>query len=166
MRRVAAMGQVTFETASAEETFRLGEALGRQLRGGEFIGLIGELGAGKTQLVRGIAQGAGVKKEEVASPTFAIVYPYATARGFTLHHADLYRLADEDELYATGFFDLIGGSGAMLVEWLEKVPSAAPADHLRIELNFVQGALDQRKIVATTTGPSHEDLLRRWRGIV
>lgn len=158
------MGEVTFETSSAEETFALGQRLGRALRGGEFIGLVGDLGAGKTQLVRGIADGAGVKKEEVASPTFAIVYPYATAAGFTLHHADLYRLEDEDELYATGFFDLVAGGGSMLVEWIDKVPSAMPAEHLRIELQFVSGEeLDRRKITARASGEVHAALLGRWR---
>lgn len=156
------MGQVRVETASAEETFRLGEALGRVLQGGEFIGLAGELGAGKTQLARGIAAGAQVRKEEVASPTFAIVYPYASARGFTLNHADLYRLADEEELYATGFFDLAAAGGAMLVEWIDRVPAAAPADHLRVELHFVEGDLDRRRVEAVGSGPLHEALLRRW----
>jgi tRNA threonylcarbamoyl adenosine modification protein YjeE len=101
-------------TGSARETFRLGQALGRRLAPGDVVALVGDLGAGKTQLVRGACQGAGVPAGEVSSPTFAIV---ATHRGrLPVHHADLYRVADLDELYATGFLDLVGGDGAVLVE--------------------------------------------------
>ena len=89
---------------SPEETHRLGVKLGQLLQPGDFVGLIGDLGAGKTHLVRGVAEGAGVAHSEVASPTFAIVYPYDGR--IPLYHADLYRLADYEELYATGFMDL------------------------------------------------------------
>ena len=108
---------------------RLGERLGRHLEPGDFIGLVGDLGAGKTVLVRGIATGAGVPSSEVASPSFSIVYPY---RGrLPVYHADLYRVGDEDELYATGFFDLLA-QGATVVEWIDRVPEAAPPDHLMV----------------------------------
>src|SRR5690348_12674735 len=124
MGAVVAVSGIMYERAvestSAEETFALGERLGALLRPGDFVGLMGELGAGKTQLVRGIAHGAGVNPREVASPTFAIVYPY---RGrLPLYHADLYRLQDYDELYATGFLDLVDAGGATLVEWLDRIP--------------------------------------------
>ena len=85
-------------------TDRLGERLGVLLQPGDFIGLIGELGAGKTTLVRAVARGAGIT-EEVTSPTFSILNRYR-GRALTLFHADLYRLASRDELYATGYFDL------------------------------------------------------------
>ena len=102
---------------SPEQTHALGVRLGALLAPGDFVGLVGQLGAGKTHFVRGVAEGAGVAPGEVSSPTFAIVHPYQGR--FPLHHADLYRLKDEDELYATGFFDLLGPDSAMLVEWLE-----------------------------------------------
>ena len=106
-RGVGAMGPLARErerhearrtTRSARATFALGVRLGELLEPGDAVALVGELGAGKTQLVRGICQGAGVPEREVASPSFAIV---ATYRGrIPVHHADLYRLADEDELHA------------------------------------------------------------------
>ncbi len=148
-----------FVTESAEQTTALGRALGEVLESGDFIGLSGTLGAGKTQLARGIAEGAGVNPHEVASPTFAILYPYE-ARGFTLFHADLYRVADEDELYATGFFELFEGPGAFLVEWLDRVPGAAPEQLLRIEL--VSTGLDRREVRATAIGARPEALLAAW----
>jgi tRNA threonylcarbamoyladenosine biosynthesis protein TsaE len=141
-----------------EETRALGAALGRVLRAGDFVGLCGELGAGKTAFIRGVAEGAGVPSREVSSPSFAIVQPYQ-GRAVTLHHADLYRLVGEDELYATGFFDLLG-QGATLVEWLDRVPRAAPPDFLR--LDFTVLADESRQIAAAASGPRHEELLRSW----
>jgi tRNA threonylcarbamoyladenosine biosynthesis protein TsaE len=145
---------------SPERTHALGVALGRLLEPGHFVGLIGDLGAGKTQLTRGVAEGAGVPPGEVSSPTFAIVQPY---RGrILLHHADLYRLSDEDELYATGYFDLLEAEGAMLVEWLDQIPAAAPAEHLILRLSYVDE--HHRRIEASAAGPRHQALLSAWLG--
>lgn len=134
---------------------RLGECLGRLLEVGDFVGLVGDLGAGKTVLTRGIAAGAGVPESEVASPTFAIVYPY---RGrIFVHHADLYRLADVDELYATGFFDLLG-QGATVVEWIDRVPEALPQERLvvRIERSGERG----RRVTLEPSGARPDELAR------
>ncbi|HEY6097895.1 MAG TPA: tRNA (adenosine(37)-N6)-threonylcarbamoyltransferase complex ATPase subunit type 1 TsaE, partial [Anaeromyxobacter sp.] len=98
-------------TRSARATHALGARLGRLLAPGDVVALVGDLGAGKTQLVRGACAGAAVPEDEVSSPSFAIV---ATYRGrIPVHHADLYRIADEDDLYGTGFGDLVGGEGAL-----------------------------------------------------
>jgi tRNA threonylcarbamoyladenosine biosynthesis protein TsaE len=148
----------TLRSESPEETHRLGVRLGELLQPGDFVGLIGDLGAGKTHLVRGVAEGAQVARSEVASPTFAIVYPY---RGrIPLYHADLYRIADYDELYATGFLDLLGGDGAVLVEWLDRVPEAAPREYLRLTLRPVGD--DARELHAEAFGPRPAELLTRW----
>jgi tRNA threonylcarbamoyladenosine biosynthesis protein TsaE len=156
---VEALSALLFESDSPERTHAAGVALGALLEPGHFLGLIGELGAGKTQFARGVAQGAGVPAREVSSPSFAIVYPY---RGrIPLYHADLYRLADEDELYATGYFDLLNGDGALLVEWLDQVPQAAPPDRLVLTLSYVDE--NRRRIEAAAQGPRHEALLARWR---
>ncbi len=119
--------------SSPQQTRAFGAKLASLLRPGDFVGLQGDLGAGKTLLVRSIAEGAGVPSEQIASPTFAIVHPYTGGR-IPLHHADLYRIADYDELYATGFLDLVGAGSAMLVEWIDNVPDAAPREWLRIDL--------------------------------
>jgi tRNA threonylcarbamoyladenosine biosynthesis protein TsaE len=119
---------------SAEETERIGEALGRTLQPGDFIGLSGDLGAGKTVLARGIARGAGVPAEAlVSSPTFAIVNAYRGGR-LPVFHADLYRVKDAEELYDAGFYDLVGGEGAMLVEWIDRVREVVPEDWVEIRL--------------------------------
>ncbi|MBN9685754.1 MULTISPECIES: tRNA (adenosine(37)-N6)-threonylcarbamoyltransferase complex ATPase subunit type 1 TsaE [unclassified Corallococcus] len=145
---------------SPEETHRLGVKLGQLLQPGDFVGLIGDLGAGKTHLVRGVAAGAGVAESEVASPTFAIVYPYAGR--IPLYHADLYRLTDYDELYATGFLDLVGGDHAMLVEWLDRIPQAAPRDFLRVTLRHA--GEDARSLDVEAFGARPAALLEAWLG--
>jgi len=158
----ATKGSRTFDSASPEATSALGEALGSLLAPGHFIGLIGDLGAGKTQFVRGVADGAGVSRADVSSPTFAIVYPYQGR--ILLHHADLYRLADLDELYATGFFDLIATEGAMLVEWLDKIPAAAPVELLQIAIEIVDE--ERRRLHADAVGTRHVRLLEEWASVL
>jgi len=143
---------------SARETDALGARLGRLLAPGDVVALVGELGAGKTQLVRGICRGAGVPSREVASPSFAIV---ATYRGrLPVHHADLYRVGDFDELYATGFMDLVGGGGALLVEWADRAPGALPADRLQIELSHDRRSPSVRHLRLLGTGVRHSALAR------
>jgi tRNA threonylcarbamoyladenosine biosynthesis protein TsaE len=149
-------------TRSARATFELGVRLGAALEAGEVVALVGELGTGKTQLARGICRGAGVPDEEVASPTFAIV---ATYRGrLPIHHVDLYRLGDEDELHATGFFDLLGGEGACLVEWADRIPGALPPERLAIALAHVPRETSVRRLTVTATGEHHALLASRLAG--
>ncbi len=154
------MASVGLTTSSAEETFAMGARLGQVLEPSDFIGLSGQLGAGKTQLSRGIAQGAGVPLEDVSSPTYAIVQTY-TGR-LTLHHADLYRLATQDDLYSVGYFDLLEQEAAMLVEWVDQVPGAAPADLLRIRIDVLTAT--ERRFELSATGPRAERLLVRYSG--
>ncbi len=143
---------------SAAETRRLGERLGRLLGPGDVVALEGELGAGKTQLARGICRGAGVADDAVSSPTFAIV---ATYRGrIPVNHADLYRIGDADELAATGLDDLLAGGGASVVEWADRFPEALPAGRLAIRLEHVEGRPGARRVVVTGTGERHVALAR------
>lgn len=148
-----------FQSGCPERTFALGDALGRVIQPGDFVGLVGELGAGKTQFVRGAATGAGVPAAQVASPSFAIIYPYQGR--IPIHHADLFRVSDYDELYATGFTDLASAEAAILVEWLDRVPQAAPADLLLLHFQFGEGE-QERQITASAFGPRAGGLLRRW----
>jgi len=146
-------------TRSARATFELGVRLGRALRPGDAVALLGELGAGKTLLVRGACKGAGVPAREVASPSFAIVASY---RGrFPVHHADLYRIGGADELYATGFLDLLGGEGAVLVEWADRVPGALPGERLEIRMAHVEGRSSSRRVEILGTGSRFAALARR-----
>ncbi|HYD40630.1 MAG TPA: tRNA (adenosine(37)-N6)-threonylcarbamoyltransferase complex ATPase subunit type 1 TsaE [Anaeromyxobacter sp.] len=170
MAQVSGEGQARFAgaqvTRSAAGTRALGRRLGSLLEPGDVVALEGDLGAGKTELVRGACAGARVPPAEVSSPSFAIV---ATYRGrIPVHHADLYRIGDEDELYATGFGDLVGGEGALLVEWADRVPGALPAERLTIRLGHHPTSPSARTIEVVGVGARPaalgEALLARARG--
>ncbi len=147
---------VTLRVGSPAAMRRVGLALGELLMAGDFVGLSGELGAGKTVLARGIAEGAGVPAGEVASPSFAIIYTY---RGrLTLLHADLYRVSGGDELHATGFYDLLPQAAAV-VEWIERLPEARPAESLLIELSVETAKV--RRLHLIPRGARHTALAAR-----
>lgn len=128
------------------------------LEPGHFVGLAGDLGAGKTQFARGVAEGLLVPPGDVASPTFAIVYGYQGR--ILLYHADFYRLSGWDELYATGFLDLLREPAAILVEWWDRIPKAAPEGFLSLQWEVTSE--NSRKVTATAKGAGHEGLLTRW----
>jgi tRNA threonylcarbamoyladenosine biosynthesis protein TsaE len=148
--------RVRLVTTSARATHALGARLGRLLAPGDVVALAGELGAGKTQLVRGACAGAGVAESEVSSPSFAIVATYAGR--IPVHHADLYRISDEDELYGTGFGDLVGGEGALLVEWADRIPAALPAERLTITLAHDARRPNVRRVEIVGTGERAAEL--------
>lgn len=150
----------TISTTSTDETFSLGERLGRVLEPHDFVGLDGQLGAGKTLFSRGVASGAGVPLEDVSSPTYSIMQTYSGR--LTLHHADLYRLATEADLFATGYFDLLESEAAMLVEWVSQVPGALPDDALSLRLEVPTP--DSRRFEITARGARSQALLVRWLG--
>ena len=121
-------------TYSAAETRALGEELSASLKPGDVVVLRGELGAGKSELTRGIAKGLGVT-ENVTSPSFTILNVYESGR-CPLYHFDWYRLESEDELYELGMDEYLGGDGIAVVEWAERCPDAVPdgATEIRIEV--------------------------------
>lgn len=128
----------TLHLANLDATEALGERLGEALEPGDFVGLMGELGAGKTSLVRGIARGAGVpRRAQVSSPTFALVNTYEGGR-LVIMHADLYRVSDAEELYDAGFYDLVGNDAALLVEWVDRVPQLPPESWLEVRLTHLE----------------------------
>ncbi len=119
-------------TKSAAETRKLGERLAGQLRAGDVILLEGELGAGKSELARGVAKGFGVQ-ETVTSPSFTILNVYESGR-IPLYHFDWYRLESAEELYELGMDEYLGGDGIALVEWPGRCPDAVPETCLRIRI--------------------------------
>ena len=142
-------------TRAPEETEALGEALGRAARGGELIGLVGELGAGKTCLVRGLARGLGIDPERVHSPSFTIVTEYPGGR-LPLAHVDLYRLEAPGE-QAPFLRDVLYGEGVAVVEWFDRLGPAAGDEALLVTLRFTPGG--GRAIRLEARGARHELLL-------
>ena len=124
-------------TNSAAETRALGEKLASRLKAGDVVVLEGELGAGKSELARGIARGLGVT-ETVTSPSFTILNVYESGR-CPLYHFDWYRLESEEELYELGMDEYLGGDGIAEVEWAERCPEAVPENVLRIRLEVTGG---------------------------
>jgi len=116
---------------SPDETLRLGEQWGREAQAGWVIGLTGDLGAGKTQLVKGIARGLGIASR-IQSPTFTLIHENREGR-LPLYHIDLYRLDTPQQVFAAGLEDYFSQSdGVTVVEWAERYP-LKPNRHARIE---------------------------------
>jgi tRNA threonylcarbamoyladenosine biosynthesis protein TsaE len=138
-------------TASPEETEALGARLGRAARGGELLGLVGDLGAGKTCLVRGVAAGLGADPDVVHSPTFVIATEYRGGR-VPLHHVDLYRC--DPPLEDTAFLrEALYGPGIAAVEWFERLLADAGDEFLLVTLRT--GAGDDRAIRLEAHGARH-----------
>ncbi len=133
------------ETASETETATAGEALGGKLRPGDVVLLYGDLGAGKTAFVRGMARGIGANPEEVTSPTFTIVQEYAGPAA-TLYHVDLYRL-EGPEIDDLGLEDLVSSDGIVAIEWAERW-SGRPDDVTEVRIEDLGD--DRRRISINT----------------
>lgn len=123
-----------------------GESLGRAAKAPLLIALVGELGAGKTTLVQAICRGYGVR-DEVTSPTFALVHQYAAPAG-TVFHLDLYRLESPAELVNLGWDEIAAERALVIVEWPERAGNAMPADHLLIELRHLPDDPARRLLLA------------------
>jgi tRNA threonylcarbamoyladenosine biosynthesis protein TsaE len=135
-------------THSAEETIAFGRKLATDLSPPLIVLLRGDLGAGKTTLVKGIAEGFGAARaDDVTSPTFTLVHEY---RGpdVILYHVDLYRIETQRELETLGLDDLLSPNGILLIEWGEKFPRLQREQNLQIALERV--AETERRIMLTT----------------
>lgn len=144
---------------SVAETDRLGRRIGRSLQGGEIVALYGELGSGKTALVRGMAAGLGASPEAVSSPTFVLIHEYQGR--VRLAHADLYRLDSAAELPHIGLSDYDDGQTVTAIEWAEKAGHDLPADRLEIHLQHRSPSV--REITLVPRGARARRLLARVR---
>jgi tRNA threonylcarbamoyladenosine biosynthesis protein TsaE len=131
-------------TRSQQETEELAAGLGAECRGGEVVLLTGELGAGKTAFVRGLARGLGVDAGEVASPTFVLLTSYPGR--LTLHHADLYRLKGDGDEGELGLDELPGPRGVLAVEWAERLSVTPWRRPIRVTLAHAGGDTRQVRI--------------------
>lgn len=160
---------VEFVTSSQEETIALGRTLGSLLREGDVLVLTGDLGAGKTQLTKGIARGMGILGD-VTSPTFTIEMVYEGER-MPLYHFDLYRLVDAGELEDIGLYDVLGGDGPCVIEWGERFVDEIGSERVDVLISRLDGEGEgeseagagiepSRRIRLTAHDARGEDLLR------
>lgn len=131
-----------FLSNSLEQTHAWGRKLGRRLTPGACVLLIGDLGAGKTTLARGIAEGLDIKPAEIHSPTFVLIHEHEGR--LPLYHVDAYRVSNPDELIEVGFLEYVNGDGVTVIEWGDRVRELAPDDAWEIHLSHVDE--DRRRI--------------------
>lgn len=132
-------------TKSAEETINTGVEIAKHLGDKSVVALYGDLGSGKTQLIKGICKGLGVE-ETVNSPTFIIVNEYSSPSFPKIYHFDLYRMKTQDEILNIGFDDYITTGNIVLIEWPEHVEDILPRDTIKIHLAHTSANENERWI--------------------
>lgn len=151
------MASLTFHSHSEEDTRAFGARLAGHLQGGELIGLRGELGSGKTSLVRGMAEALGVPAHKVRSPSFILIAEYGGGR-LPVYHIDLYRLAPSD-VDRVALREYLYGRGVCVIEWFERL--GEHPQHLEVDLTFV--GENERLLVVTADGERYDALLAALR---
>lgn len=141
---------IELETSSVQQTMAVAAAIAPHLRPGDVLALRGDLGAGKTSFVRGLATGLGLDAGAVSSPTFVICQLYEGAT-VTLAHADAYRLASEDEIETIGWEELLESPEVIVaVEWADRIPGSIPPE--TIDIAMEHGGDDRRRISISMPG--------------
>lgn len=131
-----------FKTESSEETQALGEKIGKTLKQGDVIALIGDLGTGKTCLTQGIARGAGIAPDEiVSSPSYILINEYNGK--VPIYHIDLYRLENSKEIAELGLSEYVDGDGICIIEWAERMADALPNSCIKIHITFAEHGDDK-----------------------
>ena len=142
------------KTTSPEETFNLGQCLAKVLGPGQVVCLAGDLGAGKTLLVQGLAKALGIEGT-VNSPTFTILNVYEAS--FPIYHFDLYRLDYAEELFDIGFYEYTEGRGLSIIEWPDKFPEELPDEYLWIDIKNGDD-INERMLGVSARGIPYEQI--------
>ncbi len=154
------MGSWKVVSSSARQTTYLGHRLGKLAQGGEIVGLIGELGAGKTCFVRGVARGAGVGADAwVRSPTFTLINEYQGR--LPVYHIDLYRVGHRAEIEGLNLREYLYSDGISLIEWFEHLPAQEVGEFL--EVKIAHAGANQREISLQAHGERYDRLIEAVR---
>jgi len=145
---------------SEKETLKLGKKIARHLHCQDIICLFGDLGSGKTVLTKGIAEGLGINKESVISPTYVLIREHAKGK-IPLYHFDLYRLKGPEEIFRLGYEEYLFGFGVAVVEWADRLGNLLPKDCLKIELSVKPCSNRSIKLIAQ--GERYKELLKKIR---
>ncbi|MBN2567873.1 MAG: tRNA (adenosine(37)-N6)-threonylcarbamoyltransferase complex ATPase subunit type 1 TsaE [Deltaproteobacteria bacterium] len=152
------MTKVELISNNVDDTINIGVVIGRNLREGDVVALIGDLGSGKTCIAGGIARGLGVSGDFcVTSPTFTLVNEYSGRIPF--YHLDLYRLAGPEDLEDLGYEEYFFGRGVAVVEWAEKIDDIIPSDSIFIHLKHHDER--KRKIAISCKGDNGREIIKK-----
>jgi tRNA threonylcarbamoyladenosine biosynthesis protein TsaE len=150
--------KVFLRTHCAKETVQFGEQLGKLLRSGDVVALEGELGSGKTHLIKGLAAGIGVQRSgHIPSPSFTLIHEYRGRVPF--YHIDLYRLATGEEAEELGIEEYLGREGVTAIEWADKIAALLPEELLWMTLRYVD--LRTRSIQLVGKGIRYAELVEK-----
>lgn len=144
-------------TESVNQTLRLGRKIAKSLQKGDIICLFGELGSGKTVLTKGIAQGLGIKRNNIISPSFVLIRSYLRAK-LPLYHFDLYRLKIPKDILDLGYQEYIYDDAVTVIEWADRLGYLLPPEYLKVEL-FIRPD-SQRLFKFSGIGKRYKELLR------
>ncbi|MBL7151540.1 MAG: tRNA (adenosine(37)-N6)-threonylcarbamoyltransferase complex ATPase subunit type 1 TsaE [Candidatus Omnitrophica bacterium] len=143
---------------SRQDTIKLGRIIARYLKPEDILCLFGELGAGKTVLVKGIAEGLGIDKKKVVSPSFILLRIHEKAR-LPLYHFDLYRMGSPEAIACAGFEEYLCAEGVCVIEWADRMKYLLPQEFLKIEL-LIKGK-NSRLLNLSAFGERYKKLLRQ-----
>lgn len=156
------MSEYQFTASSEADTFRLGAALAEHVPDGSVVALLGTLGAGKTRLVQAIAEGCGIERRDVVSPTFVLIHEYPGDR--MIYHIDAYRLKDEDEFLELGPEEYFESDGITLIEWADRVEDCLPRERLEIRIEVTGAEMREFELVAV--GDKYEIAISRLEAVL
>lgn len=142
---------------SISKTLKIGRIIAKNLQKGDIICLFGELGSGKTVLTKGIAEGLGIKKNKIISPTFVLIREHKA--GVPFYHFDLYRLKSPKEILVLGYEEYFYDDGITVVEWADRLRYLLPKECLKIELGIKTAR--QRRLRFIPIGERYKDLVKR-----
>jgi tRNA threonylcarbamoyladenosine biosynthesis protein TsaE len=148
---------VTYDTASDQETICLGQELGKVLKDGDLIALVGELGSGKTWFTKGLAMGLGVSPDTIiTSPSFSLINEYKGR--YTLYHMDIYRLESLSDFLSAGLDEYFYLDGVVAMEWADRWPEILPEWRLKTEFRILKNSL--RRITLSGYHPRAVEILK------
>jgi tRNA threonylcarbamoyladenosine biosynthesis protein TsaE len=142
---------VSYVSDSVEQTEAIAAELAQSLRGGDFVALDGELGAGKTQFVRGLVAGLGGNPRAVSSPTYILLNVYPTGK-LTVYHLDAFRISSPADLEAIGFSELLQQGQVVVVEWASRAVALLPDRRIEIKMDVLSES--SRRIAIRRIGPT------------
>ena len=152
------MKAINVLSKSTDQTLELGEKLAKHLRKGDIVCLEGDLGSGKTTLIKGIAKGLHIAPEKVNSPTFVLMNAYHGR--LPLYHFDLYRLEAVHEISSIGYEEFLYGDGVAVIEWAERLGQLMPKEYLRVELKH-KGE-NERAIKLSAVGERYSPIIQHF----